>query len=56
MRTGADYLASLNDGRRVFLDGEAVEDVSTPSGVPRSRALDRAASTTSPPIRATANA
>ena len=28
MRTGADYLASLNDGRRVFLDGEAVEDVS----------------------------
>ncbi len=28
MRTGADYLSSLNDGRRVFLDGEAVEDVS----------------------------
>ena len=32
MRTGADYLASLNDGRRVFLDGEAVEDVSTHPG------------------------
>ena len=27
MRTGADYLRSLNDGRRVFLDGEAVKDV-----------------------------
>ena len=28
MRTGAEYLASLNDGRRVFLDGEVVADVS----------------------------
>ncbi|MFZ3335780.1 MAG: 4-hydroxyphenylacetate 3-hydroxylase N-terminal domain-containing protein, partial [Xanthobacteraceae bacterium] len=28
MRTGADYLSSLNDGRRVFLDGELVKDVS----------------------------
>lgn len=27
MRTGADYLSSLNDGRRVFVDGEAVKDV-----------------------------
>jgi len=27
MRTGADYLRSLKDGRRVFLDGERVEDV-----------------------------
>jgi 4-hydroxyphenylacetate 3-monooxygenase len=27
MRTGADYLASLNDGRRVFVDGERVKDV-----------------------------
>src|ERR1700689_3946573 len=27
MRTGADYLRSLNDGRRVFVDGEAVKDV-----------------------------
>jgi len=27
MRTGADYLISLNDGRRVFVDGEAVNDV-----------------------------
>jgi 4-hydroxyphenylacetate 3-monooxygenase len=27
MRTGADYLRSLNDGRHVFLDGEAVKDV-----------------------------
>ena len=28
MRTGADYLRSLNDGRRVFVDGEAVKNVS----------------------------
>src|SRR5271154_5366522 len=27
MRTGADYLRSLNDGRRVFVDGELVKDV-----------------------------
>ncbi len=27
MRTGAEYLRALNDGRRVFLDGEAVKDV-----------------------------
>jgi len=27
MRTGAEYLRSLNDGRTVFLDGERVKDV-----------------------------
>src|SRR6478735_3081778 len=27
MRTGSDYLRSLNDGRRVFVDGERVKDV-----------------------------
>src|SRR5277367_2697748 len=27
MRTGAEYLRALNDGRRVFLDGEEVKDV-----------------------------
>ena len=27
MRTGAEYLRSLNDGRRVFVDGERVKDV-----------------------------
>src|SRR2546428_2905126 len=27
MRTGQDYLRSLNDGRQVFVDGEAVKDV-----------------------------
>ena len=27
MRRGADYLASLRDGRAVFLDGERVQDV-----------------------------
>src|SRR5215469_8442818 len=29
MRTGSDYLRSLNDGRRVFVDGEQVKDVTT---------------------------
>ena len=28
MRTGAEYLRSLKDGRRVFVDGERVKDVS----------------------------
>jgi 4-hydroxyphenylacetate 3-monooxygenase len=28
MRTGEQYLAALNDGRRVYIDGEVVEDVS----------------------------
>ena len=27
MRTGAEYLRSLNDSRRVFVDGERVNDV-----------------------------
>ena len=27
MRTGRQYLASLRDGRRVYLDGEPVGDV-----------------------------
>ena len=29
MRRAADYLASLRDGRAVFLDGERVDDVTT---------------------------
>lgn len=29
MRSGADYLKSLNDGRQVFVDGECVADVTT---------------------------
>jgi len=29
MRTGDEYLRSLNDGRRVFVDGELVKDVTT---------------------------
>lgn len=29
MRTGADYLASLNDGRVVLVDGKQVDDVTT---------------------------
>lgn len=27
MRTGSEYLRSLKDGRRVFVDGERVADV-----------------------------
>jgi len=27
MRTGSDYLRSLNDGRQVFVEGECVKDV-----------------------------
>ena len=27
LRTGGDYLRSLNDGRQVFVDGERVADV-----------------------------
>ena len=29
MRTGSDYLKSLNDGRHVFVEGERVADVTT---------------------------
>jgi 4-hydroxyphenylacetate 3-monooxygenase len=29
MRTGAEYLKSLNDGRQVFVEGERVKDVTT---------------------------
>jgi 4-hydroxyphenylacetate 3-monooxygenase len=29
MRSGADYLKSLNDGRQVFVEGERVKDVTT---------------------------
>ena len=29
MRTGDEYLRSLNDGRRVFVDGELIKDVTT---------------------------
>jgi 4-hydroxyphenylacetate 3-monooxygenase len=29
MRSGADYLKSLRDGRQVFVDGEKVADVTT---------------------------
>src|SRR3981081_859088 len=29
MRTGSEYLRSLNDGRQVFVDGERVKDVTT---------------------------
>ena len=29
LRTGADYLESLRDGRQIFVDGERVKDVTT---------------------------
>ena len=33
MMTGDEYLASLRDGRRVFLDGERVPDVTDDPGL-----------------------
>src|SRR5262249_706524 len=33
LRTGAEYLRSLQDGRQVYLDGEAVGGVVAPPGV-----------------------
>jgi len=44
MRTGAEYLRSLKDDRRVFVDGERVKDVTK-----------HPASTTSPRRRKCAN-
>ena len=41
MRTGAEYLRSLKDGRGVFVDGERVKDVTAASGVSPGGALDR---------------
>ena len=29
MRTGKEYLASLRDGRRVYVGGELIEDITT---------------------------
>ena len=55
MRTGAEYLRSLNDGRQVFLDGEKVADV-TASGIPRGGALGGAALRHRGRIRRTASA
>ncbi|SEC73750.1 pyrrole-2-carboxylate monooxygenase subunit [Rhodococcus koreensis] len=40
MRTGADYLASLNDGRVVLVDGEKIDDVTThPAFAPVTRTM-----------------
>lgn len=40
MRTGQQYLASLNDGREVYINGERVDDVSThPAFAPVTRTL-----------------
>lgn len=42
LRTGADYLESLRDGRQVFVDGEKVKDVSThPAFAGSARSLAR---------------
>ena len=35
LMTGKDYLESIRDGRRVYIGGELVEDVTDPSGVPQ---------------------
>ena len=34
LRTGKEHLESLRDGRVVYVGGERVDDVTTPSGVP----------------------
>ena len=40
MRTGANYLSSLNDGRVVLVDGERIDDVSThPAFAPVARTI-----------------
>src|SRR5262245_31620035 len=33
LRTGAEYLQSLRDGREVYLDGKRVQDVTTEPGL-----------------------
>src|SRR5919108_5673599 len=33
MRTGAEYLEALRDGREVYLDGKRVDDVTTEPGL-----------------------
>ncbi len=54
MRTGAEYLRSLNDGRRVFVDGESVKNV---TAHPAFRQADPSPTySTSPPIRRSASA
>ena len=35
LRTGKEHLESLRDGRVVYVGGERVDDVTTPSGVPQ---------------------
>ena len=38
LRSGEAYMEALkNDGRRVFIDGEEVGDVTTPQGAPSAR-------------------
>ena len=55
MRTGAEYLRSLKDGRRVFIDGERVKDVTEhPAFAQAARSI--AACSTLPPIRRCASA
>ena len=41
MRTGAEYLRSLNDGRHVFVDGERVKDVTEHPAFRAGGAFDR---------------
>ena len=46
LRTGKEHLESLRDGRVVYVGGERIDDVTTPSGVPRRRRRPSPASTT----------
>ena len=38
-KTGAEHIASLRDGRTVYIDGKLVADVTDPSGVPECGAV-----------------
>ena len=46
LRTGKEHLESLRDGRVVYIGGERVDDVTTPSGVPQRRRAPSPRSTT----------
>ena len=49
--SGKEKLERMRDGRAVYIGAERVDDVTTPSGVPRRRARPSPASTISRPIR-----
>ena len=55
MRTGAEHIKSLKDGRTVYIDGELVADVTDTSGIPQRGACRPPRSTTSRRSRRTSS-